>query len=862
MARFSNAIGYILELRDQENLSWFSNICDLAVSSNTTIMNQIQVESLHNILNGTVNYTMANIAQPATQQNVQTTQTAQNPIHLENISNFQNFKNLSNSMELSLDKRIAIIFGMTGSGKSSLCESLKILAKSELPQNPFINVRHIDTQPQTSFEYKFTTDTNSITWNESIGFGFLSDRIKYFDSAVSLKLLTEPAETEKIVAITPFRLELFNTIGDLVKQLRSFIDLKISLSTTQINTQIESLKNIFSEYLDYNTTIRDLDINNFEDLQITLNNHTALEPAELESVQNLNEQLTLMQEASSEPGLRLQKNEFDSLLNFGRMIKKIIRIISKKPISEAFELNRAVEELKTHKKLLATEIIPDNTNDEEFIKFIEASNFVFNYNEINDASICPLCNQKLDENAVDLFKKYHQFLIDAVGQRITENESKLSQLVVPIQEITRTSIESNSVSDFASIQTQIDYLLTWFSKIQVILGKNIQEYSEDDLRYYDDTTAIQTALNQIAKEILQRYRTIKYATSNSTELNNQITQTKSQLTNLNFRALFDSNIATIRNLLSDLNNLSTLELNKTRASFPALLAKITNKGKEAYRELVVSEFTRILDQEYQALSGKTLDQFGVKIIDRASDQTVSVNTNIGSEPLTNILSEGEQKIHSLSLFFSELIISDHNVIVFDDPVNSFDYNYSNKFTEHLRDYIIANPAKQFIILTHNWDFFVYAQMVFNRANLNNDISIQVIEQCAIVKEYTEDVNRIKDLLNSKLAETGILSTEDKELLAGNLRRLIESVINKCVFNKQRHQFKQTSLNISAFNQFTKLVALTTVEATQLRDLYSNLSVPEHDDPRNHYRNIDRATFQRWFDDIETIEINLENRRPT
>ena len=56
-------------------------------------------------------------------------------------------------------------------------------------------------------------------------------------------------------------------------------------------------------------------------------------------------------------------------------------------------------------------------------------------------------------------------------------------------------------------------------------------------------------------------------------------------------------------------------------------------------------------------------------------------------------------------------------IVFDDPVNSFDYNYTNKFTERLKDYIIANPNKQFLILTHNWDFFVYLQMVLNRSGL-------------------------------------------------------------------------------------------------------------------------------------------------
>jgi len=226
MARFPNAVGYILELRNQENLPWFSNICDNAISSNLTVMNPTQIEDLYNILSGIVSYTQSNVIQPTNQHNIQTTAQPQTQHHLENLSNFQNFKNLSSSVNLTLDKRISIIFGMNGSGKTSLCEALKILAKSEVPINPFNNVHHTENQPQSSFEYKFTTDANNNTWNETVGFGSLSDRIKYFDSTESMRLLTESADTEKIVVVAPFRLELFNNIGALVNQLREYIDEK------------------------------------------------------------------------------------------------------------------------------------------------------------------------------------------------------------------------------------------------------------------------------------------------------------------------------------------------------------------------------------------------------------------------------------------------------------------------------------------------------------------------------------------------------------------------------------------------------------------------------------------------------------
>ncbi len=263
---------------------------------------------------------------------------------------------------------------------------------------------------------------------------------------------------------------------------------------------------------------------------------------------------------------------------------------------------------------------------------------------------------------------------------------------------------------------------------------------------------------------------------------------------------------------------------------------------------------------YQNLSNKTIGDFGVTLRDRAMDQVVSIDTNIGNQPIIRILSEGEQKIHALALYFAELSVSNCQIIIFDDPVNSFDYNYSNKFSERLRDYILQNPNKQLIVLTHNWDFFVYLQLIFNKAHLNNDVSVQVIEQCSIVAAYSEDVERIKNNLEQKLNETGFLSLEDKEYLSANLRRLIEFIVNKYVFNGQRHQYKQKTISVSTFDLFTKLVPLTANEARQFRDLYSNLSVPEHYDPRNHYRYIDRSTFNSWYNDICNIENNLISRR--
>ena len=94
-----------------------------------------------------------------------------------------------------------------------------------------------------------------------------------------------------------------------------------------------------------------------------------------------------------------------------------------------------------------------------------------------------------------------------------------------------------------------------------------------------------------------------------------------------------------------------------------------------------------------------------------------------------------------------------------------------------------------------------------------------------------------------------------------MRRLMEAVVNTHVFNNERHQYKQKTLQITAFQNFTKVVALLPAEATALRDLYEKLSITEHDDPRNAYVNTDKAMFQTRYNQVLAIEAAVIARRP-
>jgi hypothetical protein len=235
---------------------------------------------------------------------------------------------------------------------------------------------------------------------------------------------------------------------------------------------------------------------------------------------------------------------------------------------------------------------------------------------------------------------------------------------------------------------------------------------------------------------------------------------------------------------------------------------------------------------------------------------------IGGQDIGDVLSEGEQTIHALALFFAELETCSHCVLVFDDPIASFDYNYSENFSNRLARFCKSYPHRQVIIMTHSWECFVQTQMALKRADLGADhASIQVLEGCRHVAEYSEKFLELKSQIIEALSRSGEPTPEQKESLAGKLRRLIEMAVNTYVFANERHQFKQKLQSTSRFEAYTKVTPISVGEAAELKELFSKLSPAEHDDPMNNYTTASKAVFQTRFDRILAIASNIESRIP-
>jgi energy-coupling factor transporter ATP-binding protein EcfA2 len=842
ITKHPDAIGHLNDLAKQVNKTWFKMLCDCVAISGTSTLDDETFKTLYALFRGRVSYLSMKPAPGVVSPTITPTATD----FLETLSGFSNFKKLESTLELILTKRITLLFGANSSGKSSLCESLKVLASPETPSRPLENVRR-SAALALSFGYKFRSDTSLQTWTPSAGYGLRSSTVKYFDTGIALKNVKHPVEPGRIIELTPFKLHVFQWLTALTSQFRDRLQQEQALNATELEQALEGIRAQFSRFS--GRLLASIDENSLPGLssEIKLGEGFS-QQAELGDKQL---KATDLEKALSEEGLKLLKAEHHDLHSFLATLNTLLdsaeNLWKLEPVAKANDL--AVK--MTAQELLARTLIPENATLERLLAILRATDPICDLSTAAGHS-CPLCKRPLTISEVDLFKQYHDLLTGELEKEITAIRSDLDQaeqLVKTVQSIDRDDWEK-SILPAAVLE-------------EAKIGSDLVARSCDLTRERSEEakTALASLRILAARVTLQmeeKAKALEAAGTGEGELRKQLLSVQSEIESLEYQKSISDGVQKLR----DVETLHSEDQywHSKLPPFTPLLKKITDASKEANEELVVSDFETRLNAEYKALTEKSMTAFGVMLARKGSESSVTVLPQIGGKEIEGVLCEGEQRVHALALFFAELETCPQSVVVFDDPISSFDYDHVANYCIRVRDFAVSHPDHQLVILTHNWEFFVQLQTTINTAGLNHALSVQVLENCAVVGDYSEKSNELKTEIGALLTIAGEPTKAQKEELAGKLRRLIEAVVNTHVFNNQRHQYKQKSQAVSEFQHFTKLVPLLPTEATTLRDLYSKLSVTEHDDPRAAYVNSDKATFQSRYDQIVLIEAPIESRK--
>lgn len=845
MPKHPDAVGYLNDLVKEINEPWFTMVCDLVTVSGVSVLDQPTLDILFALYTGRASHIGIKPAAAAAAAAVP----AVPADSLEQLSGFANFKLLGDALEVSFKKRVTLIFGANGSGKSSLCESLKVLATPEHPSRPLENVRARGVASPT-FRFKFKSDPAQQTWVRAAGYGLRRATVKYFDNAIAIQNVTNAVELGRVIILAPFKLHVFEWAKALTTKFRAALQ---QAQQDNLAKLVQALVTIRTEFVKFKgrplTVIDDKTVavlmgqielgEGFKDQKLLREKQTAA--GELEK-------------ATSEEGLKLLRAEHRELESFLTSLNTLLTsaagLWALEPVSKA----KTLAEKQAAQEVLAKALIPKDGTLDGLLALLRAASPMCKMDEAA-GHVCPLCRRDLGVPEIELFKQYHGLLVGELEKDITAIKADITNAHESATAIGKVDREA-----WDKCKTIQEEVLTAAKTGSDPIVASCDISKEPTAEAKAALESLKASAITWATQLESKKQAIEAAAKGRNELVKELTKLRAEIEPLEYAQAIADRLAKLKEAQQMVGE-SQFWTAKLPA-FTQVLKRITEKAKDAHEELVVLDFEARLDAEYKALAEKDMAAFGVMLARKGTDAAVTVLPQIGGKDIEGVLSEGEQRLHALALFFAELETCPHSVLVFDDPVSSFDYNYIANYCARLRDFTLKYPARQIIVLTHNWEFFVQLQRTLNKARLDSHLSVQVLENCAQLAEYSEEIDKLKGEIDAILVLPAEPTRKQKEDLAGNMRRLMEAVVNTHAFNNQRHQFKQKSHSVSEFQHYTKLVALLPAEATLLRDLYEKLSTPEHGgDPRNSYVNTDKAMFQTRYNQIIAVETAVKARIP-
>ena len=457
---------------------------------------------------------------------------------------------------------------------------------------------------------------------------------------------------------------------------------------------------------------------------------------------------------------------------------------------------RFLEEFNKHKDHL------DIDGDEE--KWIKQG-----YEAIKDET-CPFCTRPFDETT-EIIEAYNQYfnkeyndLLQEISSLVTASSAfNIEALLLAVE----NKISSNqNLIEFWKIHLENPPVLTLlsqdaqdvkteFEKIKILIdskSKNpIQPFPINELRTFE---ALITALN-----------------SKLTDFNSHITAYNSRITVL--KAGTSPNIVQLE---SDLKKLKAIKKRNDSAiaslctahtaqstAIDTLNTQKTAKQTQldTYSTTVFTNYATTINRYLQIFAPYLeIRDFASGYVGNSREPMVKYALHIDGNEIKHedsptlpsfrySLSEGDKNALALSFFLTKLE-SDGNIqdkiIVFDDPVSSFDLNRKSATINKLVEF--GQQAKQLFVFSHN---LIFASEFWKSANqvscTTQCSSIAFIGNSSCIVEYDIDTESLSSILKDSLRIkdyilNGCITDQDRRSIARCLRPALESYFHLKFFD--------------------------------------------------------------------------------
>ena len=617
-------------------------------------------------------------------------------MRLTSLKHIESVNALEPNQEIEFHPRLTICYGENGSGKSGYVRILKRASAVRTATPVLSNIYSRDSTRNPQARIKITLDDREqiIDWFGEQGIEPLTN-INVFDSRVAVLHISEDLN----YSYTPADLELFPLVTDGIQRVQEQIEKTRDEKRPDVNP--------FTGRFKLGGQIRA----NLECLEVSLDHGEFLGQADLSDNEKTEfaNVCNRVSEMGSKPHKALievatqRKDIFEQVSKIGETILSFNRKSYNEAVS-SLRLARFSHE-KATKQAFTSENVPGVLGD-TWKEFIEAAEAYIEDSKLlqypASDSRCIYCQQSLDDAAVALIKKYRDYCNSSLRQEMDRAEIHLQKICAPIYDIRLDESERDidrlikAQKDAGDSQPALKEALSVIKHARVIYNTC---KSENDCPMIPDK--IKDAIDTTRASAEDAVGALEDLNKEGTEREEALSKAESRKSELEERVLLGELMPQIREYIETLKWLNSCD--SYLQSFPRIKASLTRVSKRASSAVLNSNFQRIFKEESEALHAPpvSLDFPGRQGQSRRRKRLAR------KHELTEILSEGEQKIIALADFLAEVTMRpDYLPIIFDDPVTSLD---------HLRmEYVVSritqlSKTRQVLVFTH--DIFFVAELL-------------------------------------------------------------------------------------------------------------------------------------------------------
>ena len=610
------------------------------------------------------------------------------PFQLKSIQDVTDVNRLAPNQKIDFNSNMTVIFGENATGKSGYTRILKTIANTRSVEPILPNVyQRTTSKPAATIIYSLAHNDVAYYWADENGFDH-SQRLTVFDA----NAVPHHLSREQSFLVVPRVLTHFDLIYTAIGEIREMIE----KGNTLQKVQKKDFSNLFQSGTDVYTFIKDLNATTkCSELEALTENQDDID----QRVKQLSEELSLFNTTANNAILELAqadetifkelKTFADSVASFGWDAYNRL----------AGDINNIQQDISALTNVSFEQDDIPSADSEIWLNFIEAGEkYLAHLNQQDyplDHDRCIYCRQILESEATVLLRKYRnlfdQSLNDELEVKVTEINGIKPMLLnlnpVAIREkLDPKNDESEKSSTKAPLESSIEFLTTMQIVVQCMQDNHHIEF--------ETLTFRAKAVSKNAENALRQARQNRKAAQRR-QCQSAVEQRpiEAELRELTDKTQLAKHVTEIQDYMAKLKLVKKTD--EALAKFPQLLRSLTIQSNTASKDLIDRNFESAFQQECEYLNAPTvIVDFPGRQGKTARRKTVTTNHQI-----TDVLSEGEQKVIALADFLAESsMVSGASTFLFDDPVNSMDYRRIENIASRLRE---LSECSQVIVFTHN-----------------------------------------------------------------------------------------------------------------------------------------------------------------